>query len=427
MAKLKAKVGRSSTPQNREVCTVICEGIISTPTVSHFREVMAKPNASGRDVLLDLSKITYINSSGLGELVRINDDLARQNLSLLIVNSDPEVGRLILMLGLQSVLHVFRTPAAAMEALDSGLTERAGDLPAQAESKARKQMRGGAFVPVVATPEPRLPDARILIGVNGDVHFARFLGRCLSGHGGNALVVGDLTGVKQVADQGRIDIAIIDSTLPDAQEICAELKMRTENGILSIIFIYPDEEERKPAAYYRVCEDEYVVEPFEVREMVALAQAEYSRCKSESILFVQEACFELATRDDAIGDVCEKIEGMLHESGLPQEPADGYFYAIREAIDNARRHGNLSDSSKLIEVLYVLDKEKITVTVGDEGDGFDWTVQIERAKSTSPIEQARVRHSSGGYGGLGIGLMLRCTDKLEYLPPGNIVKLTKYL
>ena len=52
---------------------------------------------------------------------------------------------------------------------------------------------------------------------------------------------------------------------------------------------------------------------------------------------------------------------------------------------------------------------------------------IMRLAPGGPIEQARTRHSSGGYGGLGIGLMLRCCDKVEYIPPGNIVKLTKYL
>ncbi|MBN2712492.1 MAG: anti-sigma factor antagonist [Planctomycetes bacterium] len=432
MAKLRSTVNNIYSPQHREICAIAFDGIISTPTVSRFREDMNDPITSGRDVIIDLSNVNYINSSGLGELVRINDALEKNSLSLMIVNTDEEMARLIRMLGLLSVLHVFPTIDAALEGIDKGLKAKVSDhhegaTSAGAQKPARKQIRGGAFVPTVSTPAPKLPDARIMLGVNGDQHFHRFLARCLCGRSDGAVVVRNKEEALASLDGGRIDVAIIDSTIPEAREICSELKTRQGNGILSVIFIYPSEEDHNREITYRVAEDEFVVEPFEVREMVALAQSEFSRCKSESILFVQEACFEFETRDQSIAQTNDTIEKMLLQTGLPQEASDGFFYAIREAIDNARRHGNVGDPSKMIEVLYVLDKEKITVTCGDEGGGFDFLSQIKKSRDMSPIQQARDRHSAGGYGGLGIGLMLRCCDKVEYLPPGNIVKLTKYL
>lgn len=424
MAKLKIDVERTQTPRGREISRVACEGIISTPTIGDFRDQVGGMASEARDLFLDLSSVNYINSSGLGELVSIHDAMAKQNLSLVIVNDDPEVGRLITMLGLQSVLNIVHTAEEAMSFLDSGEQGHISDVESASGSAVT---RGGGFVPVTSTPKPKLPEARILIALENDPHFARFLARCLSGQDGNSVLVTDREGALQAMEGGRVDIAILESGFAQTPGICSDLKLRTENGILSVIVIYSDAPQQGPVSAYRVCEDEYVVEPFEVRELVALAEAEFHRCKTESILFVQEACFEIATRDSAIAEVGEEIEKLLAQSELAEEQRDGYFYAVREAIDNARRHGNASDTGKLIEVLYVLDKEKITVTVGDEGEGFDWAAQMEKSKNVAPIEQARQRHSAGGYGGLGLGLMLRCTDKLEYISPGNVVKLTKYL
>jgi len=45
----------------------------------------------------------------------------------------------------------------------------------------------------------------------------------------------------------------------------------------------------------------------------------------------------------------------------------------------------------------------------------------------SPGEQARIRKEEGGKGGLGMTLIARCTDTLEYLGNGNVVRLVKKL
>ncbi len=427
MAKLRASTETLETRERRQVCRVALSGIISTPTIAQFRHLMREPIGLNRDVLVDLSEVSYVNSSGLGELVGINDELGQAGLALMVINTDPEMARLIQMLGLTSVLRVYTELETALAALDSGFREEDDASAAVAVPQVQRHERGSVSVPIVPTPPPRLPDARIVLGINADMHFARFLGRCLTGNGGNTVVVNKRSDVQAALAAGRVDLAVIDSALPESEAMCADLKTHAGNGILSVIFIYPSITAREGGSLFRVAEDEFVVEPFEVREMVAMAQTEFARCKTESLLFVQEACLELCTKDDAINQAYEILERMIASAGLPQEAADGFAYAIREAVDNARRHGNVSDPDKAIEVLYVLDKEKVMVTVGDEGKGFDFMSEIKRAREQTPLEQARIRHAAGGYGGLGIGLMLRCTDRLEYLPPGNIVKLTKYL
>ena len=419
MPKLVAKSRVGQTAKHREVCIVEFDGIISSPTIKRFRALVAKPLQTGRDLVLDMCRISYMNSSGLGELVRIHDELEKKGLSLILIRLDPEVQRLVQMLGLDSLLHIYPHLAAALAALDSGT------LKAAAVDKVARKSHG-LLLPLRGAPRPKLPEARILLGLNGDPHFARFLACCLSGKGGKVVMANSRGKATEAMRGGKIDIAILDSALPEARLICADLKTTRENGIGSVVFIYANRDEASGEPF-RVCEDEFVIEPFEVRELIALAQSEYERCRAESILFVQEANLELMTREEAVMSGNAMLERLIGASGLPRESADGLLYAVREAIDNARRHGNLSQPQKVIQIQYLLDKEKVTITVGDEGRGFDIEAVLKRARAVTPIEQARSRHSTGGYGGLGISLMLRCCDKVEYLPPGNIVKLTKYL
>lgn len=421
MPKLAGKITAVTSPKHREVTLISIRGIISTPTIQKYRRFMAKPVKGGRDIVIDLGGVSYINSSGLGELVRVHDYLEQSNLYLMVINVDKEVNQLLVMLGLGNLLHIFPTLKSALESLDDGMK-----VPEVVISTVPEQ-RGKGFVPVVSAPPPRLPEARILIYVNGDGYFAKFLARCLSGKGGNGIVVSSRKEAQEAAREGRVDLAILDGSLADAGGICSDLKLARGNGILSVIMIHLGERQGIGVDTCRISEDEYVSEPFEVRELVSLAECEFQRCRGESILFVQEANLEIATSDAGVEKSFGIIENMIQSAGLSSESRDGFFYAVREAIDNARRHGNRSDSEKIIELLYVLDKEKITVTVGDEGAGFDFASVLKVARESTPIEQARTQHSKGGYGGLGIGLMLRCCDKVDYISPGNVVKLTKYV
>jgi anti-sigma regulatory factor (Ser/Thr protein kinase) len=50
---------------------------------------------------------------------------------------------------------------------------------------------------------------------------------------------------------------------------------------------------------------------------------------------------------------------------------------------------------------------------------------MKRSESGDAVSAARERYEQGRLGGLGIMLMLRCTDQLEYNEKGNQITLTK--
>lgn len=431
MPKLAIDIETVRTPAGRAVNVARLSGIVSAPTLGRFQQEMHAPVEESLDLVLDLSKLTYINSSGLGELVRFHDHLSGRGKAVCLVGMSEDIRQLIAMLGLLNVLREFPDVEAACAALDAGLPAGAAAPETEAEAEAPASgpdRRGEALVPVQARSKPRLPEAHVLLAMDPDSPFTHFMARSLVGDSGTVSIVRDHRGAKAaLAEKGPVDIAILERSLPEHAILCGELKTSDKNGLVSLIAIQPDNAPAPTRGKLHVREDEVLEEPFEVRELVALASNEYARCKAEGVLFVKELHMEFPTTAAEIQEANDLVERLVAVSGLPEGEDTSFFYAVREAIDNARRHGNKGDTEKNIEVMYVLDKEKITVTVGDEGPGFDFNGFIRRARSTSPLEQARQRHQQGGYGGLGIGLMLRCCNSVEYLQPGNLLKLTKYV
>ncbi|MCZ6788152.1 MAG: ATP-binding protein, partial [Planctomycetota bacterium] len=91
----------------------------------------------------------------------------------------------------------------------------------------------------------------------------------------------------------------------------------------------------------------------------------------------------------------------------------------------AEIHGCEEQPTRAIEVETLLDHEKLTVIIEDQGGGFDHASYRESISSSAPVSMARSRHKTGGVGGLGIYLMERCADRLEYNDRGNRVTITK--
>jgi serine/threonine-protein kinase RsbW len=102
--------------------------------------------------------------------------------------------------------------------------------------------------------------------------------------------------------------------------------------------------------------------------------------------------------------------------------------AFREAVANAVQHGNRDDEKKYVNALYLQDREKVTMVVRDEGPGFDHRHNLSRPSGREDIIAiARERFEGGNPGGLGMILMSKCVDKVEYNAKGNEVTLQKFI
>ncbi len=57
--------------------------------------------------------------------------------------------------------------------------------------------------------------------------------------------------------------------------------------------------------------------------------------------------------------------------GLTPDRIEDLKLAVSEAVNNAIEHGNGRQMAKLVEVVFVLDNEKLEVRIRDEGEGTE--------------------------------------------------------
>jgi nucleoid DNA-binding protein/anti-sigma regulatory factor (Ser/Thr protein kinase) len=140
-----------------------------------------------------------------------------------------------------------------------------------------------------------------------------------------------------------------------------------------------------------------------------------------------EMRLQLRSREEEIEEAGHEIESALERFGLPEEEAIRFVFAVREALDNARRHGNGEDPQKEIDVRCLYNGGAVCVEIRDQGPGFDYEKLLAGAHAVSAVEAARERAQAGRHGGLGLGILLKACDEVRFRPPGNHLSLTKRL
>jgi len=113
------------------------------------------------------------------------------------------------------------------------------------------------------------------------------------------------------------------------------------------------------------------------------------------------------------------IEGVLESLKAVGCTLDAFLdrLAIDEAITNAIVHGNRSRPSKKVTVRALAGEEVFGVEVADEGEGFDWSGVLDRARRRSGPALA-------GPGGRGIPLILESGDDVFFLDGGRRIVIS---
>ena len=111
------------------------------------------------------------------------------------------------------------------------------------------------------------------------------------------------------------------------------------------------------------------------------------------------------------------IDNAKEKFQLDDDIYGNIMIAITEAVNNAIKHGNGSDSSKNVSLSLSLDESLIKFRVEDEGQGFDYQ-NLPDPTSPENIEKP---------GGRGIFLMKHLSDEVEFKEGGRIVELSFYM
>jgi len=92
--------------------------------------------------------------------------------------------------------------------------------------------------------------------------------------------------------------------------------------------------------------------------------------------------------------------------GLAPDRVEDLKLAVSEAVNNAIDHGNHRQAAKLVEVIFVLDQDKLEVRIRDEGEGSERVDFSRRVVDEHNLE-------AGMHRGFGMYLISALVDDCE--------------
>ncbi|MGE0431332.1 MAG: STAS domain-containing protein [Planctomycetota bacterium] len=124
---------------------VTLAGAIDVSTVVNFQTTLDSLQLKGiKRFILDVHGVQYVNSTGLGSLVRMADKMNGDGGSFVMIRILPKVRMVFDMLGLASFFKILPDQRAAEEHLRSILGSEAGAAPAAAPAAPAAAQAGGA-------------------------------------------------------------------------------------------------------------------------------------------------------------------------------------------------------------------------------------------------------------------------------------------
>ena len=101
------------------------------------------------------------------------------------------------------------------------------------------------------------------------------------------------------------------------------------------------------------------------------------------------------------------------EFGMPEEKLHALLVAVTEAVNNGMIHGNKNDKTKHVTVTCKLSRHVLTVTIADEGGGF------EPDALPNPLHDENLLRA----GGRGVFLMKTLMESVTFNKAGNEVTM----
>lgn len=418
---------------NLEITYCELRGFINASTYPTFEKLLTSLAAKAKHLIVDFHQVDYVNSTTIGALVAAYDTIKQAGGDMVLTRVHRAVGNTMRLLGITQVVPFIKDARTAARYFSQPggpgtggkkLSEKPGE-PAPPTPKGRGLVRKPLSFNIKQESVAPL-DCSVLVVVPGKNVFTDILKMRLGQAKRKFTLVSTAEEALAAFDVHEPDLIIVEDSLPGADEFIRKVKTEKKKSFLSIIKVY---EKGRPAkkgeAEFRVWEDDFLVEPFEMMELFALSEAELARLPSAKEVRMRQLHFTCRGSDPNVQKALELGRGIVFNVGLEEDKAVTLFAAFQEAMDNAVRHGNRHNPKKHVDVSFLVDSSKIVLTVEDEGEGFDFSKYIDFAKTQDAATRARMAHAEGRIGGLGIKLMFECCDKLAYLSPGNKIRLEK--
>jgi len=267
--------------------------------------------------------------------------------------------------------------------------------------------------------------AGILLLMPSENRFAEMLGEHFAKLGWQVQRAVDSESCRGMLESANPYLLVCDHNLPDRDRFVHRIKTDWRTNTVPVVTLHTRFEELRRPDSLLVLGDMAVFEPIAVGPFLRSMDQLLAQATEERAVFERQLRLRVPVREREITRAFEIGDSFFKDAGFRADALVGLTTAYREAIRNAEVHGSGGDTALCLDIEFLLDPQRITLSIEDDGDGFDHRAYFAQLSGSEPVALARERHAQGGVGGLGIYLMARCVDDVSYNDRGNRVTLTK--
>jgi anti-anti-sigma factor len=415
---------RTSGDSARPYTLVQLEGFIDAPNYQDFEDSLDKLVRAHHILLvLDFRRVQYINSTGISAIIRFQNACAERSGQLILIQVSRNVGLTMHLLGVTSLVPFLKDREEAEAAIESGGAEIATSVDFDESGDGSRAPRE---IPVLVETPPEAGGTAVLV-VPREGPFTSIIARRVKMLQGRFHLCHDTDTVMTNLDRWQPDLVILDHRIHDIDRFVERLKIESDLPLTSVIVLYPRGTDISSKQDFRIWENDYLLDPFDLMKLFVLAETELRRVPKDRNLFSQQVKFEFVSVRESMEKGLQLGNRLLQKLDVSDADRTALYAAFKEGVENAASHGNRFDPKKRVVVTFVVDPNRATFLIQDEGEGFDHTYYMSQIDSKEAFERAKERIRAGNRGGLGILLMHKCSDRLEYSGCGNLVRIEKGL
>lgn len=435
MADIYFTVYNKTSPKGNVISIVEIEGAIGdSSAVDIFeKKITELVNDNDINLVLKLNKLRYINSSSMGILIKFVDILKEKGGGIVLAEAPTDIKNPINLLGLDSVIQMVDTEDDAIALLD-GTTSPKVQPKAELKSKEssikkteekKKVDKQKPKEEMKVNVDKKQPTVAVMMIAPSEDLFEKIMRKKFSKKKAKVSVFHSVDDAESALASKPFDLIILDEVVKGAKELINKLKRNKLTSSIPLLKIYAEGASFEKSEGLTLREDNKLQEPFDLDQLSELSIIEYDKIAKRKQETEHQVEFQFNSRQQDIERVNDLILDLMRQTGLEDKAAMSLGAAFREGTDNANRHGNKSQEDRKVTVEYNLQKHKVYIHIKDEGEGFDWKHYMGVAEDKTAAQRSRERTAKGKRGGLGIMLMMKCTDELRYNEKGNELTLIK--
>jgi len=224
-------------------------------------------------------------------------------------------------------------------------------------------------------------------------------------------------------------VILLDLMLPDLDgfAVCDQLKRNRETNLVPVIMVTALNDADHHAAGVRVGANGYLTKPFTPEQLYEAIDAALAwRVEHEQRGTHGEINFDIRSETSYLAQANDLLSDLFAHTDLTERQIKDLRQAIMEMGGNAIEWGHKKNADLVLQIVYRIDPEGITLIIRDQGPGFNPGKLPHAASDEDPIGHIDVRNDLGiREGGFGIMLARGLVDDFRYNELGNEVTLFK--